>query len=603
MTLTLQPGFKLEQYTLTKDLGPVMGANMWLATDAEQHEVCVRLADDTEVQIVFREQADSFEKIIERQPSSGACKVLACSPFGALPFTVEEYHPNAKSLKRIIQESAPMGQTQSRAFLIQLARAVQPIHQAGIVHGLIRPENVLMMPEGQLIISGLGWGRLMTTLLRRGVLGGDKDKKNSSERMAYFAPEQIEEADGFDFAADLYAIGAILFEMVTGQVPKPGQLPSQFNSNAPAFANDLCKRCLHQRPLGRHANLEELITSLVETQFEEADPNDTLRERSTPGVKESSAASIVARQSETFPAPGFRSIQGAKFSIPMPSLSSRGRTEDTDPDSGTMAKAAEEERPKIELSSSDFAISQHLVSAQAFAYYLRDTNPASLEKHVRLDEFSTIVADGGQIIPRRGLANFPINQVSHFGALAYCAWLSERLGAECRLPTLAEWMTAAGAADGRPYPWGNSLPTPDRACFQRRWCDMSYQVMVPVETLAQGSSPSGVLQMSGTVWEWTSDTASIFGEALLAELEDKAGQNGANGTARPVSNGLADFKAGEVQVICGGSWFDEPEELRLDAIRLLPANYRRVTVGFRVAAPADFAQRFMAPDVFPGLDG
>lgn len=99
-------------------------------------------------------------------------------------------------------------------------------------------------------------------------------------------------------------------------------------------------------------------------------------------------------------------------------------------------------------------------------------------------------------------ANHPALYVSWFDALAFCRWLSARLGLELRLPDEWEWQRAATGGDpARVFPWGTDWDPkqePHRAnTFESRLGAATAVGMYPA-----GASPTGVLDMAGTVWDW-----------------------------------------------------------------------------------------------------
>ncbi|MET0427066.1 MAG: SUMF1/EgtB/PvdO family nonheme iron enzyme, partial [Microvirga sp.] len=109
------------------------------------------------------------------------------------------------------------------------------------------------------------------------------------------------------------------------------------------------------------------------------------------------------------------------------------------------------------------------------------------------DENVRIGHDGTRFVPTKGFEDHPVAETTWAGARAYCNWRGGRL------PTEAEWEAAARGSDGRLYPWGNEKPDSRRAHVNR---DPSATAVVG--SLPAGASPFGVLDMSGSLAEWTS---------------------------------------------------------------------------------------------------
>ncbi len=122
-------------------------------------------------------------------------------------------------------------------------------------------------------------------------------------------------------------------------------------------------------------------------------------------------------------------------------------------------------------------------------------------------------------------AAWPVVEVSHADAFAYCTWLSQQLGRPCTLPTEEQWEKAARGLDGRTYPWGELTPRPELQ-WQRRFPvgpeTYLFSLVVgarrewaragwywrngypwPVGVKPHNVSPFGCVDMSGNIWEWT----------------------------------------------------------------------------------------------------
>jgi formylglycine-generating enzyme required for sulfatase activity len=124
-----------------------------------------------------------------------------------------------------------------------------------------------------------------------------------------------------------------------------------------------------------------------------------------------------------------------------------------------------------------------------------------------------IAYDGSEYRPLPGLENHPVTMVTWFGAQAYCEYNGGRL------PTELEWEKAARGEDRRPYPWGHDISSSNANYYHSDdpfdELNDGYGSTTPVgfyngrthagyETL-DSSSPDGVYDMAGNVWQWTGD--------------------------------------------------------------------------------------------------
>ncbi|MBA3534929.1 MAG: SUMF1/EgtB/PvdO family nonheme iron enzyme [Ardenticatenales bacterium] len=194
---------------------------------------------------------------------------------------------------------------------------------------------------------------------------------------------------------------------------------------------------------------------------------------------------------------------------------------------------------------------------------------------------------GAQAFP---YGNHPRERVSWYDAMAYCRWLSAKLGYEVRLPTEEEWEKAARGVDGRVYPWGNEYIS-GYANIDEGYDNAGpyyLQQTSAVGMYPQGSSPYGVLDLSGNVWEWTSLWEREPRPAPPQEplgLLDRLRQL-IPGTPKPREPKGAQHYVNLSPVLRGGSWDYDAQDARAASrnhSRPASPNYNW---GFRVVRPA-----------------
>lgn len=140
--------------------------------------------------------------------------------------------------------------------------------------------------------------------------------------------------------------------------------------------------------------------------------------------------------------------------------------------------AGEDEQPQHQLDLPGCWIARYPLTAARFQLFLRES-----DYHPQRGS------------RRHGADDYPAGDVTWHDALAYCRWSGDQTGLPVTLPSEAEWEKAARGTDGRPYPWGDQAPTPDR-------CNV--EELTPVGHYSPlGDSPYGCADMIGSAWEWT----------------------------------------------------------------------------------------------------
>jgi eukaryotic-like serine/threonine-protein kinase len=134
------------------------------------------------------------------------------------PYIVMEY-VEGSTLRQIMVREAPMTPQRAIELLTQVTAAVAAAHEAGIIHRDLKPENVLISRRGQLKVADFGLARAVTahTATANGMLIGT---------VSYIAPELVTHGHA-DTRCDVYALGVVLYEMLTGTKPHTGESPIQ----------------------------------------------------------------------------------------------------------------------------------------------------------------------------------------------------------------------------------------------------------------------------------------------------------------------------------------------------------------------------------------
>jgi serine/threonine protein kinase/cephalosporin-C deacetylase-like acetyl esterase len=175
---------------------------------------------------------------------------------------------SGESLKTKIKRG-PLGVEEALDIALQLARGLGKAHQHGIVHRDIKPANILMTEDGVAKIVDFGLARLAgtTRVTRTGTTMGT---------VAYMSPEQAQGHE-VDHRTDLWSLGVVLFEMLTGQLPfkgeheasllysivhEPPQRLKSLKPEVPAELERIVQHALEKNPDSRYASAEEMLKDL-----------------------------------------------------------------------------------------------------------------------------------------------------------------------------------------------------------------------------------------------------------------------------------------------------------------------------------------------------
>ncbi|MBZ5527141.1 MAG: serine/threonine protein kinase [Acidobacteriia bacterium] len=181
------------------------------------------------------------------------------------PYLVMEYVPGSTLAK--VMEKEPVPLQRACLWAAHLARALGRAHAAGIIHGDVKPANILVNDDGQIKLGDFGIARFITQLSYSGSIAGTP---------AYLSPEQIE-GKKQDARSDIFSLGVLLYEMTTGERPFEGTslaavcaqilaarplAPARLNPAIPAEVERIILRCLAKDPADRYATADKLAAEL-----------------------------------------------------------------------------------------------------------------------------------------------------------------------------------------------------------------------------------------------------------------------------------------------------------------------------------------------------
>ena len=148
----------------------------------------------------------------------------------------------------------------------QICDALQFAHDEGVVHRDIKPENILLDQKGRVKIADFGIAKIVGAAVEKLGLTGAKDIVGTPH---YMAPEQIERPNAVDHRADIYSLGVVFYELLTGELPLGKFLPPSSKVRVDVRFDDVVLRALEKEPERRYQHVREVKTA---TQVLESPP-------------------------------------------------------------------------------------------------------------------------------------------------------------------------------------------------------------------------------------------------------------------------------------------------------------------------------------------
>lgn len=277
------------RYRITEQIGSGGMAHVYRAINLTSHKtVAIKMLKDE-----YRNDAE-FLRRFEREARAvlhlsheNIVRAYGVGDVDGIPYLVLEYI-EGMTLKEIIHQNGPMPPRIAVALAVQVLDALSAAHAAGIIHRDVKPQNVIVMPNGRVKLMDFGIAREVdaSTMTFRGttVLGS----------VHYLSPEQAK-GKPVSVESDLYSTGVMLYEMLTGDVPFDGDTsvsialkhieetpvaPIERNPKLPPALSDVVMRALNKDSKSRYASAAEMSADLRRAL---KNPNGTFaREASAP---------------------------------------------------------------------------------------------------------------------------------------------------------------------------------------------------------------------------------------------------------------------------------------------------------------------------------
>jgi len=213
-------------------------------------------------------------KLARKITNKNVCKMFDLNEHEGQHFITMEYVPG-EDLKSFIKRSGQVSIGKALSIGKQICLGLTEAHRLGVVHRDLKPSNIMIDKEGNAKIMDFGIARSTEAkgITEAGVIMGTPE---------YMSPEQVE-GDEVDTRSDIYSLGVILYELVTGNAPFKGktpisiafkhktdtpQEPSEFNIQVNEALSRMILKCLEKDRKRRYQSVDELLEDLKKIEAE-----------------------------------------------------------------------------------------------------------------------------------------------------------------------------------------------------------------------------------------------------------------------------------------------------------------------------------------------
>jgi serine/threonine protein kinase len=262
------------RYVIVKKIGEGGMGTVYLAEDTHlDRRVALKVPHfnpDDVPQILERFQREA--KVAASIDHSGICPVYDIGAIDGIHYLTMPFIEGVP-LSQKLQTDGPLSPDGAVRLVLRLAQTIQTMHQRGVIHRDLKPSNILLRPSGEPVVMDFGLARSSSGLDRLTATGAPVGTPY------YMSPEQImgRQAE-LGPATDVYSLGVILFELLTGQVPFRGDLhavygqilhadppaPSALRPGLDPRLDMVCRKALAKSGADRYTGMAEFAETLAE---------------------------------------------------------------------------------------------------------------------------------------------------------------------------------------------------------------------------------------------------------------------------------------------------------------------------------------------------
>jgi serine/threonine-protein kinase len=210
-------------------------------------------------------------KIAAKLNHNNIVQAIDVGKAGDIYYFVMEY-VEGKTLYDDLAKGKIFGEQEALGIIVQLVHALGHAHSNGMIHRDVKPKNIMINPEGVVKLADMGLARETSDMI-----SAKSEQGKAFGTPYYIAPEQIRGKLDVDGRADIYALGATFYHMVTGQVPFEGDTPSDvmrrhlkeqltppdhLNASLSGNIAEVIEVMMAKKTKDRYSNTDEVLTDL-----------------------------------------------------------------------------------------------------------------------------------------------------------------------------------------------------------------------------------------------------------------------------------------------------------------------------------------------------